>query len=69
MYKFKIGTEVQGADYIQGNLVSIAEGKIIKRKIQKNQNNYPYLFVANIMDPVTITMNVINVYVMALMLL
>ena len=29
--------------------------KTIKRKIQKNQNNYPYLFVANIMDPVTIT--------------
>ena len=39
-----------------------------KKKIQKNQNNYPYLFVANIMDPITITMIALNVYVMALML-
>jgi len=40
MYKFKIGTEVQGADYIQGNLVSIAEGKIIKRKRWSGENWY-----------------------------
>jgi|TARA_R100000482_G_scaffold118645_1_gene62848 hypothetical protein len=47
MYKFKIGTEVQGADYIQGNLVSIAEGKIIKRKRWSGENWYT-LDVGNI---------------------
>ena len=31
-YKYSLGTEVQGEEYIQGNLVSIAEGKIVKRK-------------------------------------
>ena len=40
MYKFEIGTEVQGADYIQGNLVSIAEGKIIKRERWSGENWY-----------------------------
>ena len=47
MGKFKIGTEVQGADYIQGNLVSIAEGKIIKRKRWSGENWYT-LDVGNI---------------------
>ena len=47
MYKFEIGTEVQGADYIQGNLVSIAEGKIIKRKRWSGENWYT-LDVGNI---------------------
>ena len=40
MYKFKIGTEVQGAEYIQGDLISIAEGKIIKRKRWSGENWY-----------------------------
>ena len=40
MYKFKIGTEVQGAEYIQGDLSSIAEGKIVKRKRWSGENWY-----------------------------
>ena len=40
MYKFKIGTEVQGAEYIQGDLISIAEGKIVKRKRWSGENWY-----------------------------
>jgi len=40
MFKFKLGTEVQGAEYIQGNLTQIAEGKIIKRKRWSNENWY-----------------------------
>ena len=40
MYKYNIGTEVQGAEYIQEQLVSIAEGKIIKRKRWSNENWY-----------------------------
>ena len=31
-FKFKVGTKVQGAEYMQGNLIQIAEGKITKRK-------------------------------------
>ncbi len=42
--------------------------EVRKKNLLKNQNNYPYLFVANIMDPITITMIALNVYVMALML-
>ena len=41
--------------------------EINKKKTSENQNNYHYLFVANIMDPVTITMIALNVYVMAFM--
>jgi|TARA_R100001163_G_C4955826_1_gene121666 hypothetical protein len=40
MYKYSLGTEVQGAEYIQGNLVSIAEGKIVKRKRWSEENWY-----------------------------
>ena len=40
MYKFKIGTKVQGAEYIQGDLISIAEGKIVKRKRWSGENWY-----------------------------
>ena len=40
MYKYKLGTEVQGAEYIQGNLVSMGEGKIIKRKKWSGENWY-----------------------------
>ena len=40
MYKYSLGTEVQGAEYIQGNLISIAEGKIIKRKRCSGENWY-----------------------------
>ena len=40
MYKYSLGTEVQGAEYIQGNLISIAEGKIIKRKRWSGENWY-----------------------------
>ena len=40
MYKYLLGTEVQGAEYIQGNLVSIAEGKIVKRKRWSGENWY-----------------------------
>ena len=40
MYKYSLGTEVQGAEYIQGDLVSIAEGKIIKRKRWSGENWY-----------------------------
>ena len=40
MYKYSIGTEVQGAEYIQENLVDIAEGKIVKRKRWSNENWY-----------------------------
>ncbi len=38
-----------------------------KKSLLKNQNNYPYLFVANIMEPITINMIALNVYVMAIM--
>ena len=31
-FKYRIGADVQGAEYMQGNLIEIAEGKIIKRK-------------------------------------
>ena len=54
MYKYNIGTEVQGAEYIQEQLVSIAEGKIIKRKRWSNENWYTvssgkncYVFLEN----------------------
>ena len=40
MYKYKLGTQVQGAEYIQGNLVSIMEGIIIKRKKWSGENWY-----------------------------
>ena len=40
MYKYKLGTQVQGAEYIQGNLVSIMEGTIIKRKKWSGENWY-----------------------------
>ena len=40
MYKYKLGTQVQGAEYIQGNLVSIMEGMIIKRKKWSGENWY-----------------------------
>jgi hypothetical protein len=39
-YKYPLGTEVQGAEYIQGVLVSIAEGKIVKRKRWSGENWY-----------------------------
>ena len=39
-YKYKIGTEVQGADYIQGDLVCIMEGVIIKREKWSGENWY-----------------------------
>ena len=38
MYKYKLGAQVQGAEYIQGNLVSIMEGTIIKRKESSGEN-------------------------------
>tara|TARA_R100001129_G_scaffold108732_1_gene74610 strand:- start:2172 stop:2342 length:171 start_codon:yes stop_codon:yes gene_type:complete len=40
MYKYSLGTEVQGEEYIQGNLVSIAKGKIVKRKRWSGENWY-----------------------------
>ena len=40
MYKYSLGTEVQGAEYIQGDLVSIAEGRIVKRKRWSGENWY-----------------------------
>ena len=40
MYKYSLGTEVQGAEYIQGDLISIAEGKIVKRKRWSGENWY-----------------------------
>ena len=39
-YKYSLGTKVQGAEYIQGDLVSIAEGKIVKRKKWSGENWY-----------------------------
>jgi|TARA_R110000851_G_scaffold239857_1_gene392568 hypothetical protein len=39
-FKFKVGTKVQGAEYMQGNLIQIAEGKITKRKRWSNENWY-----------------------------
>ncbi len=39
-FKFKVGTEVQGAECMQGSLIQIAEGKIIKRKRWSNENWY-----------------------------
>ena len=55
MYKYKVGTEVQGAEYIQGSLVSMGEGKIIKRKKWSGENwytisdnkNYTSVFLEN----------------------
>jgi hypothetical protein len=40
MYKYSLGTEVQGAEYIQGVLISLAEGKIVKRKRWSGENWY-----------------------------
>ena len=40
MFKFKIGTKVQGAEYMQGSLMQISEGKIVKRKRWSNENWY-----------------------------
>ena len=40
MFKYRIGADVQGAEYMQGNLIEIAEGKIIKRKRWSNENWY-----------------------------
>jgi len=40
MFKYGIGADVQGAEYMQGNLIKIAEGKIIKRKRWSNENWY-----------------------------
>jgi hypothetical protein len=40
MYKYLLGTKVQGAEYIQEDLVSIAEGKIVKRKRWSGENWY-----------------------------
>ena len=40
MYKYSLGTEVQGAEYIQGDLVSIAEGRILKIKSWSGENWY-----------------------------
>ena len=37
-FKFKVGTKVQGAEYMQGNLIQIAEGKITKRKRWSNES-------------------------------
>lgn len=39
-FKYRIGADVQGAEYMQGNLIEIAEGKIIKRKRWSNENWY-----------------------------
>ena len=39
-YKYKTGTQVQGAEYIQGNLVSIMEGTIVKRNKWSGENWY-----------------------------
>jgi len=53
-FKYRIGADVQGAEYMQGNLIEIAEGKIIKRKRWSNENWYTvssgkncYVFLEN----------------------
>ena len=56
-----------GSAAFQTNIETKKFLKSARRSLLKNQNNYPYLFVANIMDPVTITMIALNVYVMILM--
>ena len=40
MFKYGIGADVQGAEYMQGNLIQIAEGKITKRKRWSSENWY-----------------------------
>ena len=40
IYKYSLGTEVQGASYIQGDRVSLMEGKIVKRKRWSGENWY-----------------------------